>query len=336
VAANITTLSANETTLAANETTLAANITTLAANTTTLAANETTLASNTTTLAVNTTTLAANATTVAALVNVELVALQEEETALQSNLTTQKLRLEEEIVLRDARNETVSVIATVEKKIDLLISNIATNSSRVRRAEAVSCQDFRADVTAFMSLKYSDLTASELQKAISDGKALSESTVEECTDEEKTKLIDAKSSLLSERANLQDVVVEQTEKTIATLKSIVDDITEDLTNVQGKIAAITTPPPAMTTTPTSFCCKIKTVRSKGADYDGDYTLKYEEAQTSNDGCKDACVYYRDGNVDDLYCFRSVSNAELGSAIVQCEDQPSPFSTYMYSPATTPA
>merc|ERR1712180_126705 len=81
-----------------------------------------------------------------------------------------------------------------------------------------------------------------------------------------------------------------------------------------------------------YCCPQKTATDVGDRLNGVYTLKEEAASIPQEGCKDSCVYYKDGNIDDLYCFRPHQQGEPGN--VKCEAASSPFSG-LFSSTTSP-
>jgi len=87
---------------------------------------------------------------------------------------------------------------------------------------------------------------------------------------------------------------------------------------------------ASTTSP-GYCCPQITVELDTED-DGTYTFLAEGNGPAMEECQNACVYAKDSNKTDLYCFKAVTSADLGNGQVQCEAI-SPYSLLM---STTPA
>jgi len=87
---------------------------------------------------------------------------------------------------------------------------------------------------------------------------------------------------------------------------------------------------ASTTSP-GYCCPQITVELDTED-DGTYTFLAEGNGPAMEECQNACVYAKDSNKTDLYCFKAVTRADLGNGQVQCEAI-SPYSLLM---STTPA
>merc|ERR1719450_899020 len=54
------------------------------------------------------------------------------------------------------------------------------------------------------------------------------------------------------------------------------------------------------------CCPIKEVSNTNNGLDGTYKLSREEGPTDEFGCKDDCVYKKDGDSTTDYCFKAVS------------------------------
>ena len=50
--------------------------------------------------------------------------------------------------------------------------------------------------------------------------------------------------------------------------------------------------------------------------DGKYILKESVGEKPSEECMDGCIYYKDENKEDEYCFMAVEEAE--AAFVQCE------------------
>ena len=69
------------------------------------------------------------------------------------------------------------------------------------------------------------------------------------------------------------------------------------------------------TAPLSGCVKVTIVSGKG-EMDGKYILKEVVGEKPDEVCNDGCIYYKDENKDDEYCFKSVEDEE--GAFVQCE------------------
>ena len=67
--------------------------------------------------------------------------------------------------------------------------------------------------------------------------------------------------------------------------------------------------------PTTACVKVTVVSGKGA-MDGKYVLKEYVGEKPNEVCVDGCIYFKDDNLEDEYCFKAVE--EVDAAFVQCE------------------
>jgi len=87
---------------------------------------------------------------------------------------------------------------------------------------------------------------------------------------------------------------------------------------------------ASTTSP-GYCCPQITVELDTED-DGTYTFLAEGNGPAMEECQNACVYAKDSNKTDLYCFKAVTSADLGNGQVQCEA----ISPYSLLTSTTPA
>jgi len=85
------------------------------------------------------------------------------------------------------------------------------------------------------------------------------------------------------------------------------------------------------TTSAGYCCPQITV-ALGTEDDGTYNFLTEGNGPAMEQCQDACIYYKDSNKTDIYCFQAVTSEALGSGQVQCEAV-SPYSLLM---STTPA
>ena len=68
--------------------------------------------------------------------------------------------------------------------------------------------------------------------------------------------------------------------------------------------------------PTTACLKVTIVSGKGVEMDGKYILKESVGEKPSEECMDGCIYYKDENKEDEYCFMAVEEAE--AAFVQCE------------------
>ena len=69
--------------------------------------------------------------------------------------------------------------------------------------------------------------------------------------------------------------------------------------------------------PHTACVKVTVVSGKGPEMDGKYVLKEMVGEKPNEVCVDGCIYYKDDNTEEEYCFKAAENLEE-SAIVQCE------------------
>ena len=67
--------------------------------------------------------------------------------------------------------------------------------------------------------------------------------------------------------------------------------------------------------PTTACVKVTVVSGKG-EMDGKYVLKEHVGEKPNEVCIDGCIYFKDDNLEDEYCFKTVEEAD--AAFVQCE------------------
>ena len=64
------------------------------------------------------------------------------------------------------------------------------------------------------------------------------------------------------------------------------------------------------------CVKVTIVSGKGEEMDGKYILKELVGEKPDEVCVDGCIYFKDENREDEYCFKMAESAE--AAIVQCE------------------
>jgi len=80
-----------------------------------------------------------------------------------------------------------------------------------------------------------------------------------------------------------------------------------------------------------YCCPQITVELGTGD-DGTYTFLAEGNGPAMEECQNACVYAKDSNKTDLYCFQAVTSEEIGDGQVQCEA----ISPYSLLTSTTPA
>jgi len=85
-------------------------------------------------------------------------------------------------------------------------------------------------------------------------------------------------------------------------------------------------------TSAGYCCPQITV-ALGSEKDGTYDFLAEGKGPAMKECQDACIYSKDSNKTDLYCFEEVTSAELGNGQVQCEAI-SPYSLMSTTPAVT--
>ena len=69
--------------------------------------------------------------------------------------------------------------------------------------------------------------------------------------------------------------------------------------------------------PHPACVTVTIVSGKGPEMDGKYVLKELVGQKPAEVCVDGCIYYKDDNREEEYCFKAAENLEE-SAMVQCE------------------
>jgi len=84
-------------------------------------------------------------------------------------------------------------------------------------------------------------------------------------------------------------------------------------------------------TSAGYCCPQITV-ALGTEDDGTYNFLAEGKGPAMKECQDACIYSKDFNQTDLYCFEAVTSDDLGNGQVQCEA----ISPYSLLTSTTPA
>jgi len=85
-------------------------------------------------------------------------------------------------------------------------------------------------------------------------------------------------------------------------------------------------------TSAGYCCPQITV-ALGTEDDGTYNFLAEGKGPAMKECQDACIYSKDSNETDLYCFEAVTTEALGNGQVQCEAI-SPYSLTSTTPAVT--
>jgi len=83
-------------------------------------------------------------------------------------------------------------------------------------------------------------------------------------------------------------------------------------------------------TSAGYCCPQITV-ALGTEDDGTYNFLAEGKGPAMKECQDACIYSKDYNQTDLYCFEAVE--DVGNGQVQCENI-SPYSLTSTTPAVT--
>jgi len=84
------------------------------------------------------------------------------------------------------------------------------------------------------------------------------------------------------------------------------------------------------TTSSGYCCPQITV-ALGTEKDGTYNFLAEGNGPAMEECKNACVYSKDSNQTDLYCFKAVASDQLSGGQVQCEA----LAPYSVLTSTTP-